>query len=143
MFNRNDFPDHMTEAAVTRERHGPPPFTPEELEAREATRREAARKIVNLRDAGASLPQIVAALPGETLYHVRRIIAESNFQQQFPDSPAVGAFYRMLDRDLCDHCRNIYLSGPWRNWAIGKRLTFPPLPACLHPRPAGDGHSPP
>lgn len=142
MFNQNDFPDHMTEAAVTRERHGPPPLTPEEFAVRESARREVANKIVKLRDAGVSLPKIVATFPGISLYHVRRIIAESNVRRQFPDGSAVGSFYRILDRDLCDRCRNIYLSGPWRNWAIGKRLTFPPPPACPHPHSAGDASYP-
>jgi hypothetical protein len=136
MYNSRDFPDRITEAAWIRERHGPPPDTPEQAAAREVARRETEERIAEMRKSGASLRSIADAFPQETLYRVRMVVAQCSFQEKFPDRATVRTFLVDVHRTLCDECSAAYLSGPWRSWGLGKRLSFPELPTCDHEKRA-------
>jgi hypothetical protein len=61
VFNRNDFPDLMTEAAWIRERHGPPQEAPNQAEERIAAWQKLKRAIVELYQNGATISTISRA----------------------------------------------------------------------------------
>jgi hypothetical protein len=142
MFNRRDFPDYKTEAAVARDRHGPPALTNEEQAALEAARQSMAREIIAAYDGGSKLVAIVAEFAEIGSYRIRQIIAKKNFERAFPDQNVLGSFREDLERSLCSGCLAAYFAfeGPWERWLRGQRLTLPRPPVCLH-GPSGGRNS--
>jgi hypothetical protein len=135
MFSRRDFPDYKTEAASIRERHGPPAPTPDEIAAREAETRRIEGEVMAAYDDGVSVSAINKSFQHVGLYRIRQVIARANFSRRFADDASQAAFLQNLRNERCDECLARYLSGPWRNWAIGKRLTFPEPDQCSHTSP--------
>lgn len=135
MFSRRDFPDYKTEAAFIRERHGPPAATPDEIASREAETRRIEGEVIAAYDDGVSVSAINKSFRHVGLYRIRRAIARANFSRRFVDEASQAAYLQDLRNKSCDECLTRYLSGPWRNWAIGKRLTFPEPEQCVHISP--------
>jgi hypothetical protein len=134
MFNRRDFPDFMTDAAVLLEKHGPPPMSREEMAERNAERAQDEAEILAAYDRGTSVYAILKLFRSVGLYRIRLIIATANLLRRFPNKAAQVAFSQQLSSHLCKECIAAYFSGPWRNWGLGKRLTFPEPPPCQHNR---------
>jgi hypothetical protein len=135
MFSRRDFPDYMTEAAYIRERHGPPPLSAQEIAEREAEARRVEGEIIAAYDQGVSVSAIQKSFQDIGLYRIRQIIAKTNFSRCFEDPASQTSHFKELRNRCCDDCVERYLSGPWRNWIIGKRLTSPDPPKCTHKTP--------
>jgi hypothetical protein len=132
MFNRSDFPDFMTEASYTRERHGPPPMSPEERAAGESQRQKTEAEIVLAYDRGASVTAIQSSFPSVSSSRIRRIIAALNYSRRFPDQSAEPQFLRELKEKLCPKCYGLYITGDFERFRAGKRSSFPEPPDCPH-----------
>lgn len=134
MFNRSDFPDFMTEAAYIRERHGPPPMSPEEVAAREKQRRKTEEEIVAAYDRGESVAEIGRSFssPSLSLSQIRRVIAKVNHSRRFPNQGDEAQFLGSLGSIMCRQCFDFYITEKFRSWIAGKRLTFPEPPSCQH-----------
>ena len=141
MFKRNDIPDFMTEAAYTRDRHGPPSLSAEERAKAEAQQRELESKIISAYERGSTIRSIAVSFARFGLHRIRRVIATKNRRDKFPDKAARSQFFTNLQVRMCKDCLAQYLSGPWNNWERGKRLTFPEPPICQHP-PMSEGAVP-
>jgi hypothetical protein len=131
MFNRRDFPDYMTESAYIRERHGPPPMTPEQHARWEAALRQQEIDIVAAYDSSESLAAVARRF-GVTPYRVSRVIAKVTFERRFPTRESATSFLAGLYERLCRKCYYSYVVGQWQAWVGGRRATFPNPPACPH-----------
>jgi len=134
MFNGNDFPDRITESAYIRERHGPPPPTPEESAAQSAEWERIKAAIQEAYAAGSSVAHLVRRFRPLSEYRVRQFIGEFNFKSRFPDQEAKEALRQQLG-DLCYECYGEWHSGPWCSWLNGQRLKFPEPKPCFHENP--------
>jgi hypothetical protein len=133
MFNKNDFPDFMTEAGYIRERHGAPPTKPPEKVAEaDARRRELEDEVIAAYKNGSTIGSLSRHFGTLGLHRIRRVIATRNLEDKFPDRAALSAFFGDLYTKVCKDCMMRYITGPWQNWERGKRLTFPEPPVCSH-----------